>query len=330
MQSKKRMKAIELSAYCGIECLKIVDVEKPSPGANEILLEVKAAGINFAEMELTKGRYKTPKNPPFIMGFEASGVVAEVGSRVKSPKPGDKITTIVSSGGYAEYATADANLAIPIPGALSFAEATTIPIQGISAYTLLKLAAKPQPTESVLIQAAAGGVGLYLVQLAKSMGVGKVIGLASTKEKLDLITSLGADIAIDYSDKHWTDRVCEATNGNGVDVVLEAASGDVGEECFNLIAPFGRMVVFGARNIHDSLSPEKMQQLIYRNQTVIGFNFPSLQPEQIEASVPNLLNLISQGKIRPFANNSYPLADVKTAFRALASRETIGKIVLIP
>ena len=109
------MKAIELSEYCGIDCLKIIDVEKPRPGANEILLKVRAAGINFAEMELTKGKYKIPKNPPFIMGFEASGVVAEVGSQVKNPQVGDKITAIVSSGGYAEYATADANLAIPVP-----------------------------------------------------------------------------------------------------------------------------------------------------------------------------------------------------------------------
>jgi len=324
------MKAIELNEYCGIDCLKIIDVEKPRPGANEILLKVRAAGINFAEMELTKGKYKIPKNPPFIMGFEASGVVAEVGSQVKNPQVGDKITAIVSSGGYAEYATADANLAIPVPAALSFAEATTIPIQGISAYTLLKFAARPQPNESVLIQAAAGGVGLYLVQLAKSMGVKKVIGLASTQEKLDLITSLGADVAINYSHRNWTDRVREVTNGNGVDVVLEAASGEVGEECLKLIAPFGRMVVFGARNIHDTFPPEKMQQLIYRNQTVIGFNFPSLRPEQIAASVPDLLKLVSQRKIRLFANNSYPLAEVKAAFRALASRETIGKIVLTP
>ena len=114
-----------------------------------------------------------------------------------------------------------------------------------------------------------------------------------------------------------------------MDVVLEAASGDMGEECFKLIAPFGR-VVFGARNISDTLPPEKMQQLIYRNQTLIGFNFPSLRPEQIAQSIPGLLNLIAGRKIRLFANNVYPLADVKTAFRALASRETIGKIVLIP
>ena len=152
------------------------------------------------------------------MGFEASGVVAEVGSQVKNLKIGDKIATIVSSGGYAEYATGDASLAIPIPEALSFPEATTIPVQGISAYTLLTLltlltfAAKPQPNESVLVQAAAGGVGLYLVQLAKSMNVKKVIALASTKEKIDLLKLLRFDVAIDYSHRDWTEKVREATD----------------------------------------------------------------------------------------------------------------------
>ena len=119
----------------------------------------------------------------------------------------------VSNGGYAEYATADASLAIPIPEALSFPEATTIPVQGISAYTLLTFAAKPQPNESVLVQAAAGGVGLYLVQLAKSMNMKKVIALASTKEKIDLLKLLCADVAIDYSHRDWTEKVREATYG---------------------------------------------------------------------------------------------------------------------
>jgi NADPH:quinone reductase len=138
--------------------------------------------LNFAELELTKGKYSVGNPPPFIMGFEAAGVVAEVGSGVKNLAVGDRVTTIVSSGGYAEYATADASSAIPIPDGISFAQASTIPIQGLSAYTLLKYVARPQPGESVLIQSAAGGVGTYLVQLAKIMGVTKVIALASRKE----------------------------------------------------------------------------------------------------------------------------------------------------
>jgi NADPH2:quinone reductase len=299
------MKAVELKGFEGLESLRVTEVEKPKPGATEVLLEVKAAGINFAEIEMTKGRYPSVRKLPFVMGFEAAGIVVEAGSQAKNVKVGDRITAIVSSGGYAEYATADAGFAIPIPDGISFAEAATIPVHGLSAYALLKFAAKPQPKESLLIQAAAGGVGLYLVQLAKILGVTRVIALASSKEKTDLVTTLGADVAINYSNGSWTDRVMEATGGKGVDIVLEAASGKVGEESFKLAAPFGRIVVFGAKNIHDTISTEQIRQIVYKNQSLIGFNIPTLQPEQIGKCIPGLLNLIAQGKLKLSLANCY-------------------------
>ncbi len=309
------MKAIELSGLEGFKSLRVADVEKPKPAANQILIEVMAAGINFAELELTWGRYPALKPLPYVLGFEAAGIVAEIGSHVKNLKVGDKVTAIVSSGGYAEYATADAHVAIPIPSGISFAEASTIPVQGVSAYALLKFAAKPQAHETILVQAAAGGVGLYLVQLAKIIGVKRVIALASAREKLDLVKSLGADVAINYSDKSWPDQVRDATDGKGVEVVLEAASGEVGDESFKLIAPFGS---------------EKIQQLIYKNQSLIGFNIPTLRPEQIGECVPELLNLIAQGRVKLFVNTAFPLSEVKKAYEAVSSRHTIGKVVLTP
>lgn len=324
------MKAIELTGLKGFESLRVVEADKPKPGPNQVLIEVKAAGINFAELELTKGKYPALKPLPYILGFEAAGIVAELGSQVKRISVGDKITAIASSGGFADYATADANSVIPIPHGISFAEASTIPIHGLSAYALLKFAAKPQSHETILIQAAAGGVGLYLVQLAKIMGAKQVIALASSKEKLDLAKSLGADAVIDYSEKSWPTQVREVTGGKGADIVLEAASGEVGAESFKLVAPFGRVVLFGAKNIHDTISPEKIQQLIYKNQTMIGFNVPSLRPEQIAECVPDLLKLISQGRIKLFANTTFPLVEVRKAFEAVANRQTIGKVVLTP
>ncbi len=262
------------------------------------------------------------------MGFEASGIVAETGSQVDTVKPGDRVTALVSSGGYAEYATAAASACIPIPEGISFAEATTIPVQGISAYALLRLAAKPQPSESLLIQAAAGGVGLYLVQLAKIMSVRKVVALASSPEKIALLKTLGADAAIDYSVEGWPDCVRDALGGKGPDVVLEAASGQIGKESFKLLAPFGRIVVFGARNIHDAVSPEQVRQLIVGNQTVIGFNIPTLTKEMVAPLFPPLLDLIARRAVKIFAGNSFPLTNVRAAFEALSSRRTIGKVVL--
>lgn len=325
------MKAVQLNGFEGFDSLRIVHVEKPEPGDTEVLISVQAAGINFAELELTHGRYPAVKPLPFVMGFEAAGAVVAIGSKVNSVRVGDRVTAIVTSGGYAEFATAEASFCIPIPNGISFAEATTIPIQGLSAYAMLKLAAKPRPGESVLIQAAAGGVGLYLVQLAKLMGFGKVVALASSKPKLELLRSLGVDAAIDYSVPGWAEQVREALGGAaGADVVLEAASGAVGAESLQLVAPFGRAVMFGSRNIHDTLLPAQVRRLIQGNQALIGFNFPSLRPEQIGPCVPELMDLIARGKVKLFAPNSFPLEEVKPAFEALSSRRTIGKVVLTP
>lgn len=324
------MNAIQLNGLEGFKSLKLVEIERPTPATNEVLVDVKAAGINYAEIELIRGKYPLSKPLPCIMGFEASGVVVELGSEVKNLNIGDRVTALTSSGGYAEYATVIANTAIPIPKGISFAEASTIPIQGLSAYALLKFVAKPLSHETLLIQAAAGGVGLYLVQLAKIMGVNQVIALASSKEKLDLVKSLGADIPIDYSEKNWPNQVYEATGGKGADIILEMASGEIGDESFKLVAPFGRVIFFGARNYHGAISTEKLQQLIFKNQSIIGFAFPTFRSEQIKECVSGLLNLIGDGRLKLFANHSFPIAEVHAAFQALASRKTIGKVVLIP
>ena len=207
------MKAVQLSGFAGLDSLKLVEIDRPTPSKNEVLIQVKAAGINFAELEMIRGRYPAPRPLPFTMGFEASGIVADLGLGTTNLKVGDRIASIVSSGGYADYATADARMAIPIPHNVTFAEANAITIQGLSAYTLLKFAARPQPDDSVLIQSAAGGVGLFLVQLAKAMGVKKVIALASSKEKLDLVKSLGADFIINYTEQDWVAQVEQATRG---------------------------------------------------------------------------------------------------------------------
>ena len=324
------MKAVQLNGLSGLDSLKVVEIDRPAPSESEVLIQVKAAGVNFAELEMIRGKYPAPRPLPFTMGFEASGLVAELGSGVTNVKVGDRITSIVSSGGYADYATAEARMAIPIPDGVNFAEANAITIQGLSAYTLLKFAAKPQSDESVLIQAAAGGVGLFLVQLAKSMGVKKVVALASSKEKLDVVKRLGADFAINYTKQDWVTQVEQATGGRGVDLVLEANSGEIGDMSFKLMSPFGRTVIYGAKNAHDSFPTEKVRQLILKNQSVTGFNFPSLRPEQIRESVPHLLELISNGQVKLFANHAFGLADVRKAFEALSNRQTIGKVVLTP
>jgi NADPH2:quinone reductase len=253
-----------------------------------------------------------------------------VGEHVTTLRRGDRVTGLATSGGFAEYATLDARTAIPIPDGVSFADATTIAIQGLSAFALLEIAARPRPEETVLVQAAAGGVGLFLVQLAKLRGVRRVIALAGGREKVAVVEQLGADVAIDYGEPGWPARVRAATDGRGVDLVLEMSSGEVQEESFKLLAPFGRMVMFGAKNMHDSIGPDRIQRLIANNQSITFFNVPTQSTDALGRCVPPLLDLIASGRLKLFAKHQFPLTDAARAFEALASRLTIGKVVLVP
>jgi NADPH2:quinone reductase len=323
------MKAIQLTGLNGFDDLRVVEVERPKPGPGEILLEVRAAGVNFAELEQTTGKYPLFKPLPFVMGFEAAGVVTEMGVEVNGLKRGDRVTGIVASGGFAEFAVADAANLIPIPDNVDFNQATTIAIQGVTAYALLKYAAEPKG-KTVLIQAAAGGVGLFLVQLAKILGAKKIIALASSWEKLQLIKELGADAVIDYSKDGWTVDVLNETDGKGVDIVFEMASGKTGDDSISLAAPFGRVVFYGAKNMYTTLNERQMQQLIHKNQTFVGFNIPTYEPEKLGPCVSPLLQLISEGKVKLFAKNIFSLERVKEAFEAIAGRNTIGRVVLVP
>jgi NADPH:quinone reductase len=323
------MKAIQLTGFSGVDSMKLVDVPIPVLSAGQVLIKVKAAGVNYAEVEQIHGKYLTfGKELPFVMGFEVAGTIEKVSPDVEGIKIGDAVTTMALSGGFAEYAIADAAAVIHIPVGLSFEEATTIPLQGMTAYTLLKYGVLPAKPSSVLIQAAAGGVGLYLVQLAKLMGIEKVIAMAGSDEKLSLVKELGADIAINYLLPDWTQKVKEATNGKGVDVVLQMLMDEVGEESFKLLSPEGKIILFGAKNYHDTISVEQVRQLIWQNQTLSGFAYPALPVKKIKESIPELCDLIEKNKLKIFAKNGYQLSEVKNAFLALQSRKTIGKVYL--
>jgi NADPH2:quinone reductase len=324
------MKAVQLTGTEGLSSLRLAEVEKPTPGPTEILIEVKATGLNFAEIQQTRGLYPVGKPFPFVMGFEAAGIVAALGSEVTSFSIGQRVAAIVSSGGFADYATTDAGATFPIPAAVSFAEATSIVVQGLSAYALLKLAAKPQPTDTVLVQSAAGGVGLFLVQLLKIMGVKQVIALAGSDDKLAFVKDLGADTVINYSKPDWAAKVLEATAGRGVDLVLEAASGDIGAQSFKLLAPFGREVMYGAQNMYDTFTSEQVTQLIAKQQSVSGFNITTTPQSQLGVCLSELLPLVAEGKLKFHVGASFPLAEFASAFEALASRKTIGKVVMLP
>ncbi|MFL6561068.1 MAG: zinc-binding alcohol dehydrogenase family protein, partial [Bacillus sp. (in: firmicutes)] len=221
------MKAVRLTEYGGPEVLNLVEIDKPVPTGHEVLIEIKAIGVNYADTARRAGQYVVKTPLPFIPGAEIAGVVAAVGDQVTKVKPGTRIVTLIESGGYAEYALADERTLIPIPEQLDFHTAVALPLQGLSAYHILKTMGRLEKGESVLIHAAAGGVGTIAVQLAKLFGAGKVIATASSDGKLALAREMGADVLINYTEPDWEQQVLEATGGKGVNVALEMVGGDV-------------------------------------------------------------------------------------------------------
>ncbi len=263
------MKAIQLTTFGGPEVLQKVEVEIPIPKANQVLIEVKAIGVNYADTARREGQYVVRTELPFIPGAEIAGIVTQVGGNVKNVKIGTPVVTLIESAGYAEFAVAHESSLIPLPEGIDFNQSVALPLQGLSAYHVLKSMGRLDKGETVLIHAAAGGVGTLAVQLAKIFGAGKVIATASTNEKLELADQMGADVLINYTAEGWENKVKEATDGKGVDVALEMVGGEVFNKTINCLAPFGRLVVYGAASgEHATFHPSILMK---KNQSVIEF-----------------------------------------------------------
>jgi len=324
------MKAIQVSEFGESDVLELVEVEKPSPSEGEVLIEVKAAGVNYADTMRRRNQYLEETPLPFVPGSEVAGVAAEVGADVEDVSEGDRVVTLLGIGGYAGYVAAPARNLIPIPDGMDFDEAAAIPLQGLTAYHVLKTSGMLEEGESVLVHAAAGGVGTYAVQMAKLMGASVVIATASTQEKLDLAKNLGADVLINYTEEDWPDEVLEATNGEGADVILEMVGGDFIQKNLECLAAFGRMVVYGsASGDRGTLTP--MDLMLY-NQVVAGFYLPLLmtRPELFGPSLEQVLGWLSSGDLQLTIGARYPLEQAGEAHDALEGRQTTGKIVLNP
>ena len=325
-----QMKAVQVSEFGEPDVLELVEIEKPSPGEGEVLIEVKAAGVNYADTMRRRNEYLEETPLPFVPGSEVSGVVAEVGAGVEDVSEGDRGVTLLGTGGYAEYVAAPAQNLIPIPDGMDFDEAAAIPLQGLTAYHVLKTSGMLEEGESVLVHAAAGGVGTYAVQMAKLMGASLVIATASTQEKLDLAKNLGADILINYTEEDWPDQVREVTGGKGADVILEMVGGNFIQKNLECLAAFGRMVVYGrASGERGTLTPV---DLMLYNQVVAGFYLPRLmtRPQLFGPSLEEVLGWVASGDIMLTIGARYSLDQVVEAHGALEGRQTTGKIVLIP
>lgn len=325
-----RMRAIVVEEFGGPEVLKYAEVDRPEPDAGEVLVEVKSVGINYADTMRRRNEYLKKQGLPFIPGSEVAGEVVEVGSDVENVSVGDAVVNLGDDGGYAEYAVAPASAVIPVPDGLNFDEAAAIPLQGLTAYHVIKTTGRMKEGESIVVHAAAGGVGYLAVQMARLMGAGNVIATASTTEKLNIAKDLGADVLINYTEDDWPEKVREVTGGHGADVILEMVGGDFLQKNSKCLAPFGRMVVYGAA----SGEPGSVEtfHMMRKQQTVSGFFLPWILGERdlFAPSLQQILGWLSSGKLELNVGGRYPLEKAAEAHADLEGRKTTGKLVLNP
>jgi NADPH2:quinone reductase len=322
------MKAIQVSQTGGPEALVLAELPEPKPKANEALVQIKAAGVNFIDVYFREGRYPTPV--PFVNGQEAAGVVTEVGSDVTEVKPGDRVAYTGALGSYAEYAAVPATRLVKIPDDLSFEQAAAAMLQGMTAHYLLHSTYKLQAGETALIHAAAGGVGLLLVQMAKMIGA-RVIATAGTEEKAQLARAAGADECIVYTEADFETETRRLTDGQGVNVVYDGVGKATFEKGLNVLSPRGYMVLFGGSSgvvpPFDLIKLSQKGSLFITRPTLAHY---IVTREDLEWRAGDVLGWIAAGELKLRIHRTYPLADAAQAHRDLEGRKTTGKLLLAP
>lgn len=325
------MQQIIVNEFGGPEKLILHEVEVPTVGDGQIVIKVEASGVNFSDGMQRRNQYVFPVSLPYLPGFEVAGIVTELGKGVKNISLGDRVIALLpNSGGYAEYAVTDSYLAAIIPPTISSQESLALQIQGLTAYLLLKDGAKLQSGQTILIHAAAGGVGTLLVQIAKQMGAGKIIATGSNAEKLAVAKSLGADELINYTESNWVQKVQDVTGGKGAELIVDAVGGEILQNSLNCLAPFGKLISFG----NPTGGPTSIEafSLVSNNQIVQGFGLASYfnKPDLMQEAYQYLFEHAATGKLKVHIGQTFPLKDAAKAHRQMEGRKTTGKIVLIP
>jgi NADPH2:quinone reductase len=323
------MRAIRISEWGGPEVLELVeDAERPQADEHHVLVRVTCAGINFADTHARENSYLARYELPFSPGAEISGVVEEEGGGFRA---GQRVVSLVGTGGYAEYVAAPVATTVAIPDDVGDATALALLLQGLTAWHLFETSAKLAAGESVVVHAAAGGVGSLAVQLAKPLGAGRVIATGSTEEKRALALELGADVAVDVTREDLGKALVEANLGARVDVVLEMAGGRVFDQSLKALAPFGRLVTYGMA----SREPNEVASgaLMRTSRAVIGFwlvHCLQRPAEMVDAPLQDLFERAARGDLRVVEGETYPLSEVRRAHEDLQARRTTGKLLLDP
>jgi NADPH2:quinone reductase len=321
------MRAVVVDRFMTPGELSVSEAPDPSPTEQQVLVDVHAAGCNFFDTLIVQGKYQVKPPFPFSPGGEIAGVVREVGARVTDVRPGDRVMANVGHGGFAERVAVAPELLHPIPEGMSFEQAAGFPIVYGTAYASVVVRGAVRPGETVLVTAAAGGVGLAAVQIARAVGA-RVVAVASG-DKLDVAREAGADVAFDYRQEGWSDAVRDATDGRGVDVVVENVGGDVFDACTRCVAWGGRLVVVGFSS--GKIPNIAANRVLLKHIAVVGVHFGPMYQRELHVvrdSFRAMSCLFRQGKLTPHVSSIVPLSGVAGALEALASRKTVGKIVL--
>ena len=315
------MRAVQITEFGGPETLVVRELPDPTPEAGEVVLDVLAAGVNYADTHQTEDSYLAKQSLPLIPGGEV----------VVRDESGRRLLGLVASGGYAEKIAADPRMMFPVPDTVTDAQALASLVQGATAWHLLRTSTHLQPGETVVVHAGAGGVGTLAIQLAKRWGAGRVIATASSEEKRALTLELGADVAIDSRTADLKTALREANEGRDVDIVLEMTGGRVFDESLAALAPLGRLAVFGMAG-RTPAAPVDPAALMRRSTAVIGFWLVHVtqRPYLLAEAVTELMQLIAEGAIRPVVGETYPLERAGDAHRALLDRTSVGKLVIDP
>src|ERR1700688_3418227 len=327
-QSKVSMKAIQVEQPGGPEAMELAELPIPQPKANEAVVKLAASGVNFIDVYFREGRYKAPL--PLILGQEGAGVVTAVGADANSVKVGDRVAWTAVHGSYAEYAAVPVDRLVPIPQGVTDQQAAAIMLQGMTAHYLSHATYPLKPGETALVHAAAGGVGLLLVQMAHNIGA-RVIATASTDEKVELARGAGAHDVILYTKSDFEAETKRLTGGKGVDVVYDSVGKTTFEKGLNILRPRGMMALFGGSSgavpPFDPMVLAQKGSLYLTRPTLVAY---IATREELVARSGAVFAMIAAGKLKLRIEHIYPLAEVQRAHRDLEGRKTTGKLLVIP
>ncbi|MFV0478430.1 MAG: NADPH:quinone oxidoreductase family protein [Parahaliea sp.] len=302
--------------------------QEPELGENQVLIEIKASGLNFPDVLMMQGKYQNQPDLPFVSGGECAGVVIAVGSKARRVNVGDKVIAMVGYGAFAEQVAADENLVFPMPDGLSFEQAAGVGITYFTSYHALVQRANIQPGETLLVLGAAGGVGVTAIELGKLLGA-KVIAAASSEEKLELCRTMGADELINYSKATLKDEIKRLTNGRGVDVVYDPVGGDFAEPALRSMAWGGRYLVIGFAS--GPIPKIPLNLTLLKGLSIVGVfwgRFTMEEPERNIANIHELWACFAKGQLKPVVTDLFTLDQYEQAYNCMIERRARGKVII--